>query len=65
MRLDRQFHRRFCRQSRRVVLLYDTLQREDFDPAGTYADFLARALSDGQTWPVDLQARYLELTATA
>jgi hypothetical protein len=48
-----------------ALLLYDTLQRGDFDPAGTYADFLARALSDGQTWPVDLQARYLELTATA
>jgi hypothetical protein len=48
-----------------ALLLYDTLQRGDFDPAaGPYADFLARALSDGHTWPDDLHARYLELTAT-
>ena len=48
-----------------ALLLYDTLQRGGFDPAaGSYADFLARALSGGQTWPLDLEARYLELTAT-
>jgi hypothetical protein len=48
-----------------ALLLYDTLRRGGFDPAaGSYADFLARALSDGNTWPDDLEARYLELTAT-
>jgi len=48
-----------------ALLLYDVLRRGDFDPAaGSYADFLARALSDGQVWPGDLQARYLELTNT-
>jgi hypothetical protein len=48
-----------------ALLLYDTLRRGGFDPAvGSYADFLARALSDGTTWPHDLKARYLELTAT-
>ena len=48
-----------------ALLLHDTLQRGGFDPAaGSYADFLARALSDRNTWPRDLEARYLELTAT-
>jgi hypothetical protein len=48
-----------------ALLLYDTVQRGGFDPAdGSYADFLARALSDPDTWPRDLKARYLELTAT-
>ncbi len=48
-----------------ALLLYDTLQRGDFDPAaGTYADFLAGALSGGHRWPDDPQARYLELTQT-
>jgi hypothetical protein len=48
-----------------ALLLHDTLQRGHFDPAaGSYADFLAAALSDGHTWPEDLQARYLELTTT-
>ena len=48
-----------------ALLLYDTLRRGGFDPAaGSYADFLARALSDPNTWPRDLEARYLELTAT-
>jgi len=48
-----------------ALLLHDALQRGDFDPAaGRYADFLARALSDRHTWPGDLHARYLELTAT-
>jgi hypothetical protein len=48
-----------------ALLLHDTVQRGGYDPtAGSYADFLARALSDGHTWPDDLQARYLELTAT-
>ena len=32
--------------------------------AGSYADFLARALSDPHTWPDDLNARYLELAVT-
>jgi hypothetical protein len=46
-----------------ALLLYDTLRRGGFDPAaGSYADFLARALSDRTTWPRDLEARYLELT---
>ena len=41
------------------------LQRGGFDPkVGTYADFLARALSDPRTWAADLNARYLELTVT-
>ena len=48
-----------------ALLLHDTLQRGGFDPAaGNYADFLARALPDRHTWPGDLHARYLELTAT-
>jgi hypothetical protein len=48
-----------------ALLLHDTLQRGGFDlAAGSYADFLARALSDRHTWPGDLHARYLELTAT-
>ncbi len=48
-----------------ALLLYDTVRRGGFDPAaGSYADFLARALSDASTWPRDLEARYLELTAT-
>ena len=48
-----------------ALLLHDTLRRGGFDPAaGSYADFLARALSDGNTWPHDPEARYLELTAT-
>jgi len=48
-----------------ALLLHDTLQRGTFDPAaGSYADFLAHALSDGHTWPGDLHTRYLELTAT-
>jgi len=47
-----------------ALLLHDTLQRGGYDPAvGSYADFLARALSDRHTWPADLHARYLELTA--
>ena len=47
-----------------ALLLHDTLQRGGFDlAAGSYADFLARALSDRHTWPGDLHARYLELTA--
>ena len=46
-------------------LLYDTLQSGGFDPeAGSYADFLARAVSDPHIWPDDLNARYLELTMT-
>jgi hypothetical protein len=45
-----------------ALLLHDTLQRGGFDPkTGSYADFLARALSDPQMWPGDLQARYTEL----
>ena len=48
-----------------ALLLHDALQRGGFDPAdGSYADFLVRALSDRHTWPGDLHARYLELTAT-
>ncbi len=48
-----------------ALLLYDTLRRGDFDPkVSSYADFLARALSDPHTWPGDLNARYLELTVT-
>jgi hypothetical protein len=48
-----------------ALLLYDALRRGDFDPAGgTYADFLARALSGGEAWPGDLQARHLELTTS-
>ena len=48
-----------------ALLLYDALQRGGFDPASArYADFLARALTDERLWPHDLQARYLELTAT-
>jgi len=48
-----------------ALLLYDTVRRGGFDPAaGSYADFLARALPDPSTWPGDLEARYLELTAT-
>jgi hypothetical protein len=48
-----------------ALLLYDTMRRGAFDPtAGSYADFLARALSDPGIWPRDLEARYLELTAT-
>jgi hypothetical protein len=48
-----------------ALLLYDTVRRGGFDPAaGSYADFLVRALSDANTWPRDLEARYLELTAT-
>ena len=46
-----------------ALLLHDALRRGGYDPAaGSYADFLARALSDANTWPHDLQARYLELT---
>lgn len=49
-----------------ALLLYDILQRGGFDPAaGSFADFLDRALSDPGTWRGDLQARYLELTATS
>jgi hypothetical protein len=48
-----------------ALLLYDTLRRGGYDPAaGRYADFLADALSDPDTWPRDLEARYLELSAT-
>ena len=48
-----------------ALLLYDTLRRGGFDSAdSSYADFLARALSDGGAWPRDPKARYLELTAT-
>lgn len=48
-----------------ALLLYDTLRRAGFDPAtGSYADFLAGALSDAKMWPPDLEARYLELTKT-
>jgi hypothetical protein len=48
-----------------ALLLYDSLLHGDYDPAaGSYADFLDRALSDVNTWPRDLEARYLELTAT-
>ena len=48
-----------------ALLLCDTVRRGGFDPAsGSYADFLARALSDASIWPRDLEARYLELTAT-
>jgi hypothetical protein len=47
-----------------ALLLHDALRRGGYDPAeGRYADFLARALSDQTTWPRDLEARYLELTA--
>jgi hypothetical protein len=47
-----------------ALLLHDTVRRGAFNPVhGSYADFLARALSDPDTWPRDLQARYLELTA--
>jgi hypothetical protein len=49
-----------------ALLLHDTLRRGGYDPAaGRYADFLARALSDASIWPRDLEARYLELTASA
>lgn len=49
-----------------ALLLYDTMRRGGFDPAtGSYADFLARALSDRNIWPRDLEARYLELTTTS
>ena len=48
-----------------ALLLYDTLRRGGFDPkVDSYADFLARALSDPHTWPDDLNARYLELAVT-
>ena len=48
-----------------ALLLHDTLRRGGFDPkVGSYADFLARALSDPHTWPDDLNARYLELMVT-
>ena len=48
-----------------ALLLYDTLRRGGFDPrVSSYADFLARALSDPHTWPDDLNARYLELAVT-
>jgi hypothetical protein len=48
-----------------ALLLHDTLRRGGFDSAdASYADFLARALSDGGTWPRDPEARYLELTAS-
>ena len=48
-----------------ALLLYDMLRRGGFDPkVGSYADFLARALSDPHTWPDDLNARYLELAVT-
>jgi hypothetical protein len=48
-----------------ALLLYDTLQSGGFDPmGGSYADFLARAISDPHIWPDDLNARYLELTTT-
>jgi hypothetical protein len=48
-----------------ALLLYDTLRRGGFDPAaGSYADFLARALADEESWPRDLRARYAELTAS-
>ncbi len=47
-----------------ALLLHDTMRRAGYDPAaGSYADFLARALSDPSSWPRDLEARYLELTA--
>jgi hypothetical protein len=47
-----------------ALLLHDAL-RHGFDPeACRYADFLDRALGDGHTWPSDLRARYLELTAS-
>jgi hypothetical protein len=40
-----------------ALLLYDAIRRGGFDPAaGSYADFLARALSDADTWPGDLEA---------
>ncbi len=46
-----------------ALLLHDAL-RHGFDPtACQYADFLDRALSEGDPWPSDLRARYLELTA--
>jgi hypothetical protein len=48
-----------------ALLLHGTLRRGGFGPeVASYADSLARALSDGHTWPDDLKARYLELTAT-
>jgi hypothetical protein len=48
-----------------ALLLYDTVRRGAFNPAnGSYADFLARALSDPGTWPRDLEGRYRELSAT-
>jgi hypothetical protein len=48
-----------------ALLLYDTLRRGGFDPAaGSYADFLARALTDEDIWPRDLPARYAELTSS-
>jgi hypothetical protein len=48
-----------------ALLLYDTLRRGGFDPAaGSYADFLARALTDEDLWPRDLQARHAELTSS-
>ena len=48
-----------------ALLLYDALRRGGFDPgAASYADFLVSALSDKDTWPGDLAARYLELTET-
>ncbi|MGC1184748.1 MAG: hypothetical protein WBA31_06300 [Candidatus Dormiibacterota bacterium] len=46
-----------------ALLLHDTLQRGGFEPGlESYADFLARALTDEQLWPKDLEMRYLELT---
>jgi hypothetical protein len=48
-----------------ALLLHDALRRGGYDPAaGSYPDFLARALSDEKTWPHDLKARYLDLMAT-
>ena len=42
-----------------ALLLHDALLRGGSDPAaGSYADFLARALSDANTWPRGLEARY-------
>jgi hypothetical protein len=49
-----------------ALLLYDTVRRGAFNAAnGSYADFLAHALSDPDTWPRDLEGRYRELSATS
>jgi hypothetical protein len=48
-----------------ALLLHDALQHGFDLEACRYADFLDRVLGDGHTWPGDLRARYLELTAAS